>query len=671
MPRMVSDQVKEDIRFRNDIVDVVGSYLNLKRAGSSFKALCPWHKEKTPSFTVNEQRQTYHCFGCGSGGDVFNFIQQYEGVDFPSAIEMLAQRAGVTLSYENKDQQQPRVQKNPILEVLEKANKFYHEMLFQNQGQSAREYLQSRKVNKQSIEKFQLGFAPDSWDSVLSYLSKQGFSEETIEQAGMIIKRGENREGYYDRFRNRLMFPIQDVMGGVVGFSARALEQGPPTAKYINSPETAVYHKSKILYGLNLAQKAIYDQDKVEIIEGATDVIACHQNGLETTVAPCGTALTKDHANLLLRKFPSAEFRLVFDGDDAGRNAAAKTSATLLGRGNAKVYLLSEGLDPASIYEQGEKLEDHLVNGKSGLEFLVDHNASGQDLEDEGEVISLLTKLTPAIRDAPESSHSLLFEFLSKRLNLSADSIAEKIYDSEARGSSTGSSNARRKWEKRFMRQLMADGKLETIRYFCNQDADSMLSNSENRELLRYLDREAMQAEQNPLLTGNNALSYVNDPLYAQQARKKIIDGVLAKARETKTVLRENLLWGVFQSTNRLQQRKDQQRERLMTGEIQLRDTQYEAVQEIKQNGDMSKETEKRLKEKQQKAQKQKRNISRNVRHEEKPRLEELENTFLMIKTYALTDMVRQEVYSGNIRRSELDSMVDDILEQLKEGRGF
>jgi DNA primase len=340
---MSSDTVQK-IKERLGIAEVVGSYLKLQKAGSNLKAKCPFHQEKTPSFFVSPERGSYYCFGCGAKGDIFTFVEEMEGVDFKGALRLLAERAGVSLVFEN-----PRfADKNDrLFAALEAAAFYFEKQLEVNQGPVA--YLEKRGIDKLTAANWRLGFAPPGWRLLTDYLKNQGFNESTLIDAGL-IKSGER--GFYDRFRSRLMFPIFDNAGRVIGFSGRIWEESSKKekeeAKYLNSPETSVFSKSKILYGFNQAKSFIKQKGCVVLVEGQIDLVMAHKIGLVNTVATSGTALTIDHVQLI-KRFAN-KLILAFDPDKAGFRAAIRASALALAAG-MEVYVASLPVsqDPADL----------------------------------------------------------------------------------------------------------------------------------------------------------------------------------------------------------------------------------------------------------------------------------------------------------------------------------
>ncbi len=308
----ITDQVKE----RVDIVEVVQEYVpGLKKAGTNWKAPCPFHQEKTPSFMVSSQKQIWHCFGCGKGGDVYGFIKEIEGVEFADALRLLAKRAGITLEKKNPKEENERTR---VLDILKHAARWYHQALLKaKSGEHARTYVTERGIQQNTSDTWQIGFAPDAWEGLLQFLQSRGYRNEEIEKTGLII--ANDRGGFYDRFRNRLMFPITDAHGSVVGFTGRKLNDEDVGGKYINTPETMVYHKSEVLFGSYYAKQAIRTEDLAVVVEGNMDCVSSHQAGVAHVVAASGTALTPEQVKLLKRY--TKNIALAFDPDKAGQEA--------------------------------------------------------------------------------------------------------------------------------------------------------------------------------------------------------------------------------------------------------------------------------------------------------------------------------------------------------------
>ncbi|MEK7157479.1 MAG: DNA primase [Patescibacteria group bacterium] len=330
------DKIKE----RLNIVDVISSYIKLERSGGNFKAKCPFHNEKTPSFFVSPERDSYYCFGCGAKGDIFTFTEEFEGLDFRGALKVLAERAGVELIPEN-----PKLknEKERLFDVMNNASLFFEHNL--SEEKEAREYLKKRGLQDKTIKEWRIGYAFLEWQSLGSHLKSKGFSDIEMEKAGLIKRDGER---FYDRFRGRVTFPIFDSSGRVIAFSGRILHDDGKSAKYLNSPETELFSKSRTLYGFDKAKLAIKRLDYSILVEGQMDLIACHQAGYANTVASSGTALTKSHLEILKRL--SNRVIMAFDADNAGFNASTRAWQIALSLGmEVKIAELPKGFDPADL----------------------------------------------------------------------------------------------------------------------------------------------------------------------------------------------------------------------------------------------------------------------------------------------------------------------------------
>ncbi len=332
----------DEVKSRLNIIDIIGNRVALKKAGRHFKALCPFHNEKTPSFIVSPERQSWHCFGCGKGGSVIDFVMEYERVDFLEALETLAEKAGVKLEHKSFDTPEAKL-KTRLYEVNHLASEFYHYLLTKHAlGEKAREYLKHRGISDKSIKTFSLGYSANNWDGLLRYLQKKGYEKKLLEQAGLIIS---SARGGYDRFRGRIMFTLKDHRKNVVGFSGRLLDPEAKEAKYINTSETPIYNKSILLYGLDVTRDAIQKEQEAIIMEGEFDVISSFQAGIGNAVAIKGSALTEGHVHLLRRFAEKILFAL--DSDMAG-DSASRRGIEIADRAgfDMKVVLLPTGKDP-------------------------------------------------------------------------------------------------------------------------------------------------------------------------------------------------------------------------------------------------------------------------------------------------------------------------------------
>ncbi len=387
----MSDGTIEEIKGRLNIVELIGTYVRLEKSGTHYKACCPFHQERTPSFMVNEEKNMWHCFGCGKGGDAFAFVMEMEGLDFREALVLLAEKAGVELPKFRQSDSGQKDNKERLFALLELATKFYEKQLWDGAGKvKMLEYLRSRGLTDESIKKFRLGYAPDGWRHQLEFFTSKGFTTEEMEQAGLIIKKSaepqansyklEAKSSHYDRFRDRIMFPIFDIFGHVIGYSARVAPGGDESqAKYINTPETAIYHKSRALYGLFQAKQAMKQTGVTVIVEGNMDVIAMHQAGIVHTVAVSGTALTDEQLNLMKRY--GKEVCLFFDMDGAGQKAARKSAELALEKElQVSIVALSSGKDAADMgRENPDQLRQAVAGATPALPYFLSASVAKND----------------------------------------------------------------------------------------------------------------------------------------------------------------------------------------------------------------------------------------------------------------------------------------------------
>jgi DNA primase len=463
MAGLFSSATLEQIRAASDIVDVIGSYLPLKRAGANFVALCPFHKEKTPSFNVNPHKQIFHCFGCHKGGDVFSFVKEYESIDFPEAVKRLADRAKITLEYEQGGaDQQSRHLKDTLLQIHEQiAQRWHHCLLNEASGQVARDYLAKRGVSAEAIKLFRIGAAPPSWDDTVNWAKSKGHDLELVEKSGLIIRKSEDGgqgaevgsqmpeassdfrhptsglRRFYDRFRGRLMFPICDEQGRVIGFSGRILLGDEKTAKYVNSPETPIFTKSKVFFGLDKSKRAILDAGFAIICEGQLDLIACFMGGVQNIVAPQGTAFTDQHARILKRYVD--EVVLCFDSDEAGQNAAVRSLDHLLASGLAvRVAVVPAPHDPDSfIKANGGEAFRKLIEGADGFfDYYLGRLCATNDAATDKGRQTILQSMAEAVYKT--GNNVLIDKFAQKtalRLGVSAEAVRAEFKKFKVQGS--------------------------------------------------------------------------------------------------------------------------------------------------------------------------------------------------------------------------------------------
>lgn len=368
------------IKERINIVDIVGDYVKLTKAGANWKGLCPFHQEKTPSFTVHEEKQIYHCFGCTKGGDVLSFIMEIESMEFRESLELLAGKAGVELTGGHGDGAH-RELKTRLKEINALSMQFYEKQLWDGMGKkNILPYLRDRGIDDTVIKKFHLGYAPEGWRNLYDFLRTKGYTNEEVLASGNIIQK-EGTERFYDRFRERVMFPVSDAVGVTVGFSARVAPGGDESqAKYVNTPETILYHKSTTLYGIEHAKNAIKTEGKVLLVEGNMDVIAAHFAGIEYTVAVSGTALTEDHMRILSRY--TDKVLLLFDMDDAGQTAARKSAHLCFAHElQTRIVQLTGGKDAADIVQNDPKaLLRSIDDAEDAMAFFVQTAQSQYDI---------------------------------------------------------------------------------------------------------------------------------------------------------------------------------------------------------------------------------------------------------------------------------------------------
>jgi DNA primase len=403
----IPSEMIEQIAAANDIVDVIGSYFPLKRAGANFKALCPFHQEKTPSFMVSPSRQTFHCFGCGAGGSVFRFVMDYEHTDFPSAVRKLAARAGITVVEARgaEDEDRRYEARRMLLKLHADAADWFHENLLKREvGEPARKYLKQRGITAEIAKNWQLGYAPDEWDAFGSWARAHGYHARDLITSGLAKTRddaeeapGERSSGY-DRFRGRIIFPICNDVGEVIAFSGRLLKEAEGAAKYLNSPETPLFRKGGVLFGLHKTKRALIEANCAVVCEGQLDLISLFEAGITNVVAPQGTAFTENQARLL-KRFVN-EVVLCFDADAAGQKAAERSLDALLQNDLiVRVAEMPAGEDPDSLirHEGKEALESRVAGAHDFFDYLIKRKTSGVDLGSLGTKMQLARSLAETV----------------------------------------------------------------------------------------------------------------------------------------------------------------------------------------------------------------------------------------------------------------------------------
>jgi DNA primase len=425
----IAEETINEIRQRTDIVDIISEHVQLKKQGRNYLGLCPFHQEKSPSFSVSTDKQVYHCFGCGAGGNVFSFLMEIEGLSFQEATIKLADKANIDLG-ESLTFSKPKSVPNDIKQMIEAhqlLTKFYHHLLVNTkEGQNALEYLLARGFSKQSIEKFQIGYALNSWDFDYKFLMNKKFHPELMEKAGLIIKR-EQDGSYFDRFRDRIMFPIVNRNNETIAFSGRILGSEQP--KYLNSPETAIFNKSKILYNYHLARPTIRKHQHAVLFEGFADVIAADRSGIENGVATMGTSLTEEHVSIFKKNVQSVT--ICYDSDSAGIEAAYK-AGEMLQKANCqvKVAVMPKGMDPDDYvknYGEEKFRNDVIRSSLTFMGFKMLYFRKGKNLQVEGDRLLYLEEVLKEISLLESAvEKDLYLRQLSDEFNLSLEALKEQ-----------------------------------------------------------------------------------------------------------------------------------------------------------------------------------------------------------------------------------------------------
>ena len=418
-----SEEILNEIRQSNDIVDVISQYVHLKRSGRNYFGLCPFHNEKSPSFSVSPDKQIFHCFGCGVGGNVITFVSQIEGLNFVETVQMLAERANIQLpTLQNNGDTQREILKDKVYKVNEFTAEYYHQNLYKPQAKMAQEYVKKRQLTNETLKSFRIGFS-GKFDELYQELKKQGFQEQEILESGLVNKN--ERGQYIDRYRNRLMFPICDARGRVIAFGGRVLDDSKP--KYINSPENVVYSKGRHLFGLNVAKKG--DTKKLLIVEGYMDVISLHQRGITNVVAPLGTALTEQQGWLLRKN--SEQIILSFDSDDAGIKAKLRAIDILQNMGcDLRVIQLEGAKDPDEyILKYGNmRFQNVIDKAFSVVEFKVKILKKELDLDNTNDKIKFLNEIAKLISKVDNTmEREVYIEKIAKEYDISKEAIYAEV----------------------------------------------------------------------------------------------------------------------------------------------------------------------------------------------------------------------------------------------------
>lgn len=424
------EELIEEIRLHNDIVDVVSEFVKLDRKGKDYFGLCPFHKEKTPSFSVVPSKQIYYCFGCGKGGNVIHFIMHAENLDYIEAVRLLADRAKISLPEgEGEEELEKARLRQSVIKLNSEAARFFYNELNSKQGEKAREYLQKRKLSAEIQKKFGLGYSSENWDSLYKYLSSKGYDEKLMLKSGLIVPN--KKDGFYDKFRGRIMFPIFDVRGNVIAFGGRVMDSSMP--KYMNSPETPVYNKSRNLYALNFAKNS--DSKKLIIVEGYLDVISLHQGGITNSVASLGTALTESQGRLL-KKY-AEEIIISYDADNAGQAATMKGLDLLNEIGcNVKVLTIPDGKDPDEFIRKNgaEELKRLIEKSVSLIEYKIRILRGQMDIESTEGKIGFITRIAAILAKVDNRVEiEMYIKQFAREYEISEESIMAEIFKKSGR----------------------------------------------------------------------------------------------------------------------------------------------------------------------------------------------------------------------------------------------
>ena len=504
MTGYIPEEKISEIRNAADIVEVVSEAVQLKKTGKNHIGLCPFHTEKTPSFTVNADKQIFHCFGCGTGGNVFAFIMKHDGSSFPEAVRSLARRYGVQLPERRQTPQQRRQMelREQMLAVNRAAADYYRRCLLKSPaGRQARDYLQQRRISSDTIDTFQVGYAPDGWDNLLSELSKKGYPVTLLEKCGLVVRR-KSGTGHYDRFRQRVLFPILDLNSRVLGFGGRVLDDSLP--KYLNSPETDLYNKGRSLYGLSQTKKHCRDAGSVFIVEGYFDLIALYQHGIRNVVATLGTALTPQHVRLL-RGCIGSEGRaiLVFDSDEAGV-AAARRSVAVFDKGylNAQILTLKAGYDPDSfVFEHGgDAFQTAAAGARGAMSFLLDTAVETHGLSVEGKVRIVAALMEPLAAISDPIRQQLYIREIAERLGIDEQAIQSRLRQSGDRLQPAGRQDAADRMTPHRSPAAGPASRIERHLVAMMLQFPAVLPDIERSRALEYFENPSLQALGNTIL---------------------------------------------------------------------------------------------------------------------------------------------------------------------------
>lgn len=551
----------EKIKEKLDVVEVIGSYIKLEKAGSNFKAKCPFHNEKTPSFFVSPSRNSYYCFGCGAKGDIFSFVQDFEGTDFIGALKILADKAGVEI--ERVDNRE-KSEKERLYRALDMATEFFESQL--KDSKVSLDYLKKRGLREETIRGWRLGFAPDEWRLLFDYLKAKGFSEEELFKAGLIKKKEEKREGqdlYYDVFRGRIIFPIFDPAGRVVAFSGRILKESENAPKYLNSPETILFNKSEILYGFHLAKTNIRIKDYAILVEGQMDTLSCHQAGFSNTVATSGTAFTFGHLEKIRRI--SNKILMAFDSDKAGFNASIKSAVLALSMGmEVKIAEMPKGSDPSELIEKDiESWKSSLKNSKHLIDFYLDHLLD--EVSDKRrlakEVELRILPYVAMLKSSIEQSHFV--SQISKKTGLREESVWQDLKNAKLPEVENSGAKSSEKEKNIISRKNLVERRIVSIIFWQDTVKNPAVPASDLRKTFAEIaGKDYVEKAESMLLPDKNEMIFEAEAYYENDDKlKKDMEELLRHFEEDR--LKEELIKAGEQLQKAESKRDDKELERL------------------------------------------------------------------------------------------------------------
>ena len=515
MANLIPQEKITEIQHAVDIVQIISEFVQLKQKGRNFTGLCPFHSEKTPSFTVNPEKKLFKCFGCGEGGTVFNFIMKQEGLDFVESVKLVASKAHIDVSHLLAQRSSVSdMEKERLVKLHDFVAKIYHKFLLDSkEGIAAREYLRQRKINDQSIKNFCLGYAPNGWDTLIKIGKDRSISTTLLEKTGLVLP-GKEKEHYYDRFRNRLMFPIVDARKRVIGFGGRTLDNTLP--KYLNSPETVLFNKSSVLYGIDVAKAAIMKQRRVILMEGYTDVIMAHQHGIDWSVAVMGTAITKQHLKVL-RQY-CQEVILLLDADAAGWKSSDRSLDIFIEEEfDVKIAQLPEGYDPCAflVAEGAEKFLGHVNNAKDFFHFKVEMATSKWDMATvHGRANAINDVLSTAMKMPDIIKRNLHIKMIAEEMSIDEAALRDQFKKINKRPVYAG--NKQPPIEQRFNASSMAERELLYLMLSCNEVIpriveEIVLEEFHNKDFLKIAEKVVELYDKNSSVKDEDVLHTLDD----------------------------------------------------------------------------------------------------------------------------------------------------------------